>query len=194
MANPKPGGEWDHSEEAAQVKVLIGLVLVGCGVGIVGIQTFGDPAGWAQAVPADLSKLGLAAIAVLALTVGGMVLTPGAAPAATPDAPPLPKPPTKRPKLDESEVAEVLSLDEDEEAARRRARRAARRKKKAREAAALESGEAPRKATKTRTKARTKAKHVRSYGDEDERPRTRKRSSKERTRKREREHATSGRH
>ena len=188
------------------MKVLIGLVLVGCGVGIVGIQAFGDPAGWAQAVPADLSKLGLAAIAVLALTVGGMVLTPGAAAAATPDAPPLPKPTSKRLKLDESEVAEVLSLDEDEEAARRRARRAARRKKKAREAAALESGEAPRKTSKartrskskTRTKTKTKqrAKHVRSYGDEDEQPRgrTRKRSSKERTRKPTREHATSGRH
>jgi len=179
------------------MKVLIGLVLVGCGVGIVGIQAFGDPAGWAQTVPADLSKLGLAAIAILALTVGGMVLTPGTAAAATPDAPPAVPQSTssKRLKLDESEVAEVLSLDEDEEAARRRARRAARRRKKAREAAALESGEAPRKKTKTRTRTKKKAKHVRSYSDEDvqPRPRPRKRSSQERTRKRKREHATSGR-
>ncbi|MCA8926380.1 MAG: hypothetical protein KDD82_31520 [Planctomycetes bacterium] len=173
------------------MKVLVGLVLVGCGLGIVGIQTFGNPAEWATTVPGDLGRFGLAVIATLALVVGGMVMTPSAS--AAPNLPPPVEAVPAPKKAKRAEPAEVLSLDDDEEAARRRARRAARRKKalaaERAAAAAAETGEAAptqRKRTRSSKDGARKTKTSRSKSDSGvaERPRKRKRT---------REHAISGR-
>lgn len=160
------------------MKVLVGLVLVGCGLGIVGIQVFGDPASWATTIPGDPRQLGLVAIAALALVVGGMVLTPsGAALPPTLELPEAAARPTRATAI--SEPLPVLSLDEDEEAARRRARRAARRK---RERAA--AGEAPAKTTKTAKRKRAASSDEarptkrRREGEVAERPRTKKKPRK----------------